>query len=55
MKHVPLIDEVHADLKLVTKYQKSLAPHKTITMQGVAASLIVREAKRIRKIKGDVK
>ncbi len=53
MKQVPLINEVHADLKLITNYQKQLAPHKTISMQGVAASLIVREAKRIKKILGE--
>lgn len=53
MKQVGMEEVVHEDLILITNYKKSLAPHKSTTIKSVAADLITREAKRIRRIKGE--
>ena len=53
MKQVAMIEAVHEDLLLITEYKKSLAPHKSITIKSAVADLITKEAKRVRKIKGD--
>ncbi|MDC0637473.1 hypothetical protein OAP25_02110 [Flavobacteriaceae bacterium] len=50
MKQVAMIEAVHEDLLLITEYKKTLAPHKSTTIKSVAADLITKEAKRIRKI-----
>ena len=50
MKQVPLLDEVHDDLMVVVNYKKKLFPTMSITIKSVAAELITREAKRVRRV-----
>ena len=53
MKQVKMIDVVDADLTLIVKYKKSLAPHKPANKQFVVADLITKEARRVRRIMGE--
>ncbi len=54
MKQVGLVEEVHEDLMKITDYKKSLSPHKGYTIRSVVAELIMKEAKRVKKLTGEL-
>ena len=43
-------DEVKKDLEYIATYRDKIAPHRFNSNQSIVADLVVKEAKRLRKI-----
>ena len=46
-------DTVIAELEAIAKYRKKISPHMFHSNQSIAADLIIKEAKRIKKVLGE--